>query len=116
MLEVRRTDFLEDTMFDATEIPELFSAAGLAIPSDEAAFPIAQKIANDSLVQKRALELAMNAFIVAAVRTMTEGERQVLRKRIGAAPGTPAPAPASKIGFSIYRPMLGQGPIGIRLQ
>jgi len=63
-------------------VDSILEAAG--VPADTPGkLLIAQKIINDGLVQKLAADMAMNSFILEALRAMTGPQRDVLHKRAG---------------------------------
>jgi hypothetical protein len=68
-----------NTFFDVDSILDV-AAVPTTTPSRQ---EIARRIVEDSLVQKRAMYLAVNSFILQAIREMTGPEKDVLRKRAG---------------------------------
>jgi len=73
-------------MHDFFTLEQVLEAAGIDIPLGPQAQTYFRKVVNDGLVQKRALELAVNAFLLDALRGLTGPEKDVLRKRIGVIP------------------------------
>jgi hypothetical protein len=102
-------------MFDANEVVEILTAAGVDVPPAGAPGPnaatICHKIAWDGFVQKIAMELACQAFTVAAVKQMTDGQRAVLRKRLDL--GVAAPAPRLDVRWHVVIPVMPGQPVAI---
>lgn len=76
-----------DIFFDPNSILEA-ACISTGTPNQE---QIARKIAADGLVRTRALNLAIDSFVVEVLHRMSESERLMLHKRTGVIPPPPQP-------------------------